>query len=328
MKTGRSISVWKQVLALLIVSGVISVNAVVHAQDLAKVGSGDKAVQLKQVAVEKVEAEEDEDGERADKSMNCGGVERWSEKVLVDAAVGTINWTPVVQTVTQLAGLTTPTPSTTMPRTGPVETTCYRTNCSITIKKAETDNDYHLVLSDGTSTVIGEIPDPACSAAASSAWVSNFIAARNFIDANIASGNVSSVSIPPVTVTGVGFVDPPHGQTGAAPNNFEIHSITDIHFQSATGIVDQALTLKATVGPNPFTTSTEFQLNSKLNDLSKVTLTLYDMQGQIVRESEIPVIGTSQIDYVMPKGDLPTGIYFYRFRNNGAILYEGRVVAQ
>jgi hypothetical protein len=325
MRTGLPISGLKHALAFLIVSGVLSFTTALHAQELAKVTGNEKNKQTAEVAA-KV-GEEEEEGEEADRSMNCGGVERWSEKVLVDAAVGTINWTPVVQTVTQLANLTTPTPSTSMPRTGPVETTCYQVSCSITIKKAESDNDYHLVLSDGSSTVIGEIPDPSCSAAAASAYVNDFIAARNFIDANIASGNVMSVSIPPVVVTGVGFVDPPHGQTGAAPNNFEVHAITNIHFQSATGIVDP-LTLKSTVGPNPFNVSTEFQLNSKLNDLGKVTLTLFDMQGQIVRDVEVPVLGTSQIDYVMPKGDLPAGIYFYRFRNNGAILYEGRIVAQ
>ena len=32
-----------------------------------------------------------------DKSMNCGGVERWSEKVLVDAGVSSINFTPVTK---------------------------------------------------------------------------------------------------------------------------------------------------------------------------------------------------------------------------------------
>jgi len=328
MRTALPISKVKYSLALLIATGVLSITP--HgatAQELTQNNGPDKKT-VPAVTIKAEDTDEDEDGDRADRSLNCGGTERWSEKVLVDAAVGTINWTPVVQTVTQLAGLTTPTPSTTMPRTGPVETTCYQVSCSITIKKAESDNDYHLVLSDGHSTVIGEIPDPSCSAAAASAYVNDFIAARNFIDANIASGNVSSVSIPPVVVTGVGFVDPPHGQTGAAPNNFEVHAITNIHFQTATGIANQALTLKASVGPNPFNTSTEFQLNSNLNDLNKVTLTLFDMQGQIVRDEEVPVIGTSQIDYVMQKGNLTPGIYFYRFRNNGAILYEGRVVAQ
>src|ERR1022692_4302387 len=146
-----------------------------------------------------------------DRSMNCGGVERWSEKVLVDASVSSINFTTVTKTVTQLTQLVTPTPSTTMPRTCPTECQVYTVNCVITIKKAETDNDYHLVLSDGSNTMIGEIPDPACSAAASSAYVSNYLDCRNFIDAHIASGNVSGLSLA-VVVTGVAFVDPPHGQ--------------------------------------------------------------------------------------------------------------------
>ncbi|HEV7230302.1 MAG TPA: T9SS type A sorting domain-containing protein [Bacteroidia bacterium] len=274
-------------------------------------------------------ADEDEDGD-ADRanSMNCGGTERWSVKVLVDAAVSQINFTPVTMTVSQMVALSTPTPSTTMARTAPVETTTYTTNCTITIKKAETDNDYHLVLYDGTHTMIGEIPDPACSAAASSAYVSKYVAARNFIDAHIASGNVSSVNIPPVVVTGVGFIDPPHGQTGAAANNMEIHPIIDIHFQSSTGIEDQGKLLNVSVGPNPFSTTAEFKLNTVLNDLGVVTLSLFDIQGQEVKTLQVPVTSSSQINYTLMKDDLKAGVYLYRFRNNGSILYEGRLMVQ
>jgi len=273
--------------------------------------------------------DEDNDGETRVKGMNCGGTERWAQKTLTDAAISSINWTPVTQTTTQLAALTTPTPSTTMLRTGPVEFTTYLTHCSITIKKAETDNDYHLVLDDGSGhTVIGEIPDPTCATAASSAYVSQFLAARNFIDAHIASGNVSNVNIAPVVITGVGFVDPPHGQTGAAPNNFEIHPIIDIHFETATGIQDMSKTLEVTVGPNPCTSSTRFQVTSTLSNLGTCSLVLYDMLGEIVREVPVPVTGTNTIDYTLVKDDLKAGIYIYRLKNNGAPLYEGKLMVQ
>jgi hypothetical protein len=270
----------------------------------------------------------EEDGEHRDRSINCGGVERWAQKTLTDAAENTINFTPVTQTVSQLAALTTPTPSTSMLRTGPVETTTYTTHCNITIKKAETDNDYHLVLSDGTSTVIGEIPDPTCSAAATSPYVNQFIAARNFIDAHIASGNVSSVNIGTVVVTGVGFVDPPHGQTGAAPNNFEIHPIIDIHFETATGIEDLSKTLLVNVGPNPFSTSTEFKVFSTLNNLGTCSLVLYDMLGQEVKNVPVQVAGNNTIDFTLMKEDLKAGIYIYRLKNNGSSLYEGKIMVQ
>jgi len=274
------------------------------------------------------ESEEEEEGEHRDHGMNCGGTERWAEKVLTDAAENTIHFTPLVtQTTSQLAALTTPTPSTTMPRTGPVETTTYITHCTITIKKAETDNDYHLVLYDGKQTIIGEIPDPTCAAAATSPYVNQFLACRNFIDAHIASGNVSSVNIPPVVVTGVGFVDPPHGQTGAAPNNFELHPIINIYFESATGIEDLTKTLEVTVGPNPLSTSTRFQLTTTLNNFGTCSLVLYDMLGEEVKNVPVPVAG-STIDYTLFKDDLKPGVYIYRFKNNGAPLYEGKLLVQ
>jgi hypothetical protein len=317
MKKGNLTTILKVGSCALFFSGISSMHAQ-GVKDAVKVQS------------EQPQAVIEEEGEEADRtgSANCGGVERWAVKVCDASDTNQINWTPVLKTVSQMVALTTPSPSTSMPRTGPIETTTYVTNCTITIKKAETDNDYHLVLYDGSKTMIGEIPDPACSGAASSARVKDFIAARNFIDAHIASGNVFSVNIAPVVVTGVGFVDPPHGQTGAAANNMEIHPIIDIHFQTTTGLVDQSKLLDVTVGPNPFTTSTQFKLNTKLNDFSTVTLTLYDLLGEVVRDVQVPVTSNSQIDYTLMKDDLKAGVYFYRFRNAGSILYEGRIVVQ
>ena len=175
---------------------------------------------------------ETEDEDERSVETPCGGVERWSVKVLTDAASSTVNFTPVNSNLAALVGLTTPAPNAYMLRTGPIEKTVYKITCNITIKKFESDNDYHLVLSDGTHTLIGEIPDPSCTTAATSSHVSEYAAAKAFVDAHIASGNVSNVNIPAVTVTGVGFIDPPHGQTGAPPNNLELHPILDIHFAS------------------------------------------------------------------------------------------------
>ena len=38
----------------------------------------------------------------------CGGTERWSQKVLVDAAVSTINFTPIASNVAYMVGITAP----------------------------------------------------------------------------------------------------------------------------------------------------------------------------------------------------------------------------
>ena len=175
---------------------------------------------------------EDNSEEEEQSGSPCGGTERWAEKVLTDALATTVNYTPTSSTVVNLVNLTTPFPNPNMNRQAGLEDITYQINCHITIKKSETDDDYHLVLSDGTHTLIGEIPNPVCSTAVTSPHHAQYLAARNFIDANIATGNVYNVNIGMVTVTGVAFVDPPHGQTGAAPNNLELHPILDIHFAS------------------------------------------------------------------------------------------------
>src|ERR1035437_1762801 len=94
------------------------------------------------IAKNQIETEDEEDGDGETRGMQtaCGGTELWSLKVLTDPAATTVNYTPVASTVAALVALTTPTPSTTMPRTAPVETTTYIITCNITIKKTESDN--------------------------------------------------------------------------------------------------------------------------------------------------------------------------------------------
>ena len=274
-----------------------------------------------------VEKEEEEEEEKTEQTM-CGGTERWSQKVLVDAAVNTINFTPISTTVASLVNIVTPTPSTSMPRYAGVEDKTYQFTCNITIKKAETDNDYHLVLSDGTHTLIGEIPDPACSAAAGSAYVSQYTAARNFIDTYIGSGTYSSVNIPLVEVYGVAFVDPPHGQTGAAPNNLEIHPILKINFASTSGVnVIPEKQLDVSVFPNPFKDKLNVNVLSKTANLKNCTIQLYDMMVNKVAEYELPVKGKKQISEVLNTASIAPGTYIYRIMNDGKLMYDGKLIA-
>jgi hypothetical protein len=273
-----------------------------------------------------VEKEEEEE-ERNEQTM-CGGTERWSQKVLVDAAVNTINFTPINTTVASLVNIVTPTPSTSMPRYAGVEDKTYHFTCKITIKKAETDNDYHLVLSDGTHTLIGEIPDPACSAAAGSAYVNQYTAARNFIDTYIGTGSYSSVNIATVEVYGVAFVDPPHGQTGAAPNNLEIHPILKINFASTSGINPvPEKQLDVSVFPNPFKDKLNVTVLSKTANLKNCTIQLYDMMVNKVAEYDLPVRGKKQISEVINTANIAPGTYIYRIMNDGKLMYDGKLIA-
>ena len=93
------------------------------------------------------------------KSALCGGVERWAVKVLTDAAAAQVNYTPKPTTIDSLVQIPT-TPNQNAPRMAGIEFQSYVFTCNITIKKNESDNDYHLVLKSGSRTMIGEVPDP------------------------------------------------------------------------------------------------------------------------------------------------------------------------
>jgi hypothetical protein len=273
-------------------------------------------------------SEGEEEGEQS-RGAQCGGTERWGQKVLIDTATRSINWTPDTITVSHFDTLTTYPPNSYAPRTAPIEFRTFSIVCHIIEQRIETDADFHLIMYDGASTGIAEIPDPVCAQAATSKWVNNYIEARNFASKYIGTGTNYNVNIGQVIITGVAFVDPPHGQAGVAPNNLELHPVTNLVFLNPSdGVKELYNTLDVSMGPNPFSTSTEFQLNSKSHILNNVTLTLFDMLGQEIVTHKIPVIGNSQIDYILEKGDLKPGIYFYRFRNNGPILYEGRMVVE
>ena len=262
-----------------------------------------------------------------EESVQCGGTERWSVKVLVDAAETSINFTPISTTINNLVHIVTPTPSTTMPRYAGVEDKTYKVVCHVTIKKSETDNDYHLVLSDGTHTMIGEIPDPTCSAAASSAFTSQYLAARNFVDTYIGPGNISSVSIPQVEVYGVAFVDPPHGQTGAAPNNLELHPILNIKFAQTTGVnIVEEKVLSVSVSPNPFRENLKVNVVSKVANLKKCSIQLFDMMANKVAEFDLTVKGKKEISEMINTTSVAPGTYIYRIVNDGKPIYDGKLI--
>ncbi|HXD91581.1 MAG TPA: T9SS type A sorting domain-containing protein [Bacteroidia bacterium] len=277
--------------------------------------------------------EEEEEEEKEGQLINgqqvmCGGTERWSQKVLVDNLVSTINFTGIPTTVNSLVNIVTPTPSTTMPRQPGIEDKTYTFTCNVTVKKAETDNDYHLVLSDGTHTLIGEIPDPVCSAAASSNYVPQYTAARNFVDTYIGSGTYSSVNIAAVQVYGVAFVDPPHGQTGAAPNNLEIHPILRINFIGTTDIeAEPQKQMDVSIFPNPFKDNITVNLTTKAANLKNCSIQFFDVMANKVAEFDLKTKSKSQIAETINTSQIAAGSYIYRIISDGKPIYDGRIIS-
>jgi hypothetical protein len=164
------------------------------------------------------------------------GVERWSVKTGTDADAGLINLQSTTQTtIASLGAIPAPSNLPANNRVQPTETTVYRLQATLTQYKLEADSDYHLVLSDGAGhTMIGEIPDPTC-VGSGSPLLSSIQKARGEFDAKYtATGSFQTANVP-VTVTGVGFFDFNHGQTGIAPNAIELHALLDIQFGSGGG---------------------------------------------------------------------------------------------
>ncbi|HEU5378079.1 MAG TPA: hypothetical protein VFV38_21870, partial [Ktedonobacteraceae bacterium] len=182
------------------------------------------------------DGENDQEAVRSNPLSSTGscGVERWSVKTGTDADAGSINLQSI--TSTTIASLTSlPAPST-LPannRVKPTETTVFQLHDTLTEFKLESDSDYHLVLQDTSGkTMISEIPDPAC-VGSSSPLLSDIQRARAEFDARFTvTTSFQTVNIP-VTVTGVGFFDFLHGQTGVAPNGIELHAVLDIQFSGS-----------------------------------------------------------------------------------------------
>jgi len=184
------------------------------------------------------------------------GVERWSVKTGTDADAGLINLQST--TSTTIASLDSlPAPGTLPPnnRVKPTETTVFKLNATLVEYKLESDSDYHLVLNDGFgNTMITEIPSPAC-VGSNSVLLSGIQNARTEFNAQYTVTTSFQTANVPVTVTGVGFFDFLHGQTGVAPNGIELHAVLDVQF-GGSSTPTPAPTNTPTPTPTPAPTNT------------------------------------------------------------------------
>jgi hypothetical protein len=159
-------------------------------------------------------------------AARCGS-SRWDVKTASDAAARNLDPAAVHDTTISALGAI-PRPPSTVGRRPPVETTVYRVHAVLREYRVEADSDVHLVLDDGPSHMIAEIPSPACDAG--SAFGTRIAAARAAFDAGHREDSRWTRDGEPVVVTGIGFFDDEHGQTGAAPNAVELHPVLAVTF--------------------------------------------------------------------------------------------------
>lgn len=173
-------------------------------------------------------------------AQSCGshcGTERWPVKTLTDADAAHVIFTPVTTTVAHLRGLATPPSRPDSARVAPTELTTFRIHGVLVGWKLESsDRDMHLVIADAahpTRTMIAEVPSTTCDHVCSSGHTTQFRAARAALIAHFGTPTSTFHKFPtpqPITVTGVGFFDFLHGQTGVAPNAVEVHPVLKVAF--------------------------------------------------------------------------------------------------
>jgi hypothetical protein len=160
----------------------------------------------------------------------CGS-ERWAVKTLTDAAAPKVRFGSVKATsVKRLRLLNAPTVlKATTARGSGTERNVYSVTALLLSMRKEDDSDIHLVVADPKlgGTMIVEFPSSTCTTGGATAERRSMRNAR--ADLTAACGGEPGTS--PVTltgkatITGVGYFDPIHGQTGVAPNGIELHPV-------------------------------------------------------------------------------------------------------
>ena len=169
------------------------------------------------------------DGPRAKAAAECG-VERWAVKTLSDKRVNRVDFHPHDSSIGRLRKKVAPHVGSDTPRIDGVETTNYRVRARLIEFKREEDKDIHLVIGVPSSPAEDDdrrVPrhhlpgcPPIAEEGADGPGPPALVAA---------CGQPSSSSFHQLqgtaTVTGVGFFDILHGQTGVAPNGIELHPV-------------------------------------------------------------------------------------------------------
>ena len=167
------------------------------------------------------------------------GVERWSVKTGTDPQASSVALGSYISsTIYNFSQSARPASLPSNGRVAPRETTQYRLSGTLIKYVRESDSDYHLVIKDSAGrTMIVELPSTAC-VGAGSPFGPGISLARQQFDARFTATTAFKTTSTAVTVTGVGFWDFLHGQTGVAPNGLEVHPVLNISIGGAVSMPD------------------------------------------------------------------------------------------
>lgn len=161
------------------------------------------------------------------------GTERWAAKTLSDSKSPSIDYANV-QTIT-LTEVNQKTghchPGMSLRRTFPEELQVFEVTGWVRCIKREQDRDYHIAIfeedADDAPSMVVEVIDPGCNGAKNSPEHQRLVDARaSFMQ--LTNSKPHDLLGKQVKVTGVGFFDLSHGQTGIASSCMELHPVLSI----------------------------------------------------------------------------------------------------
>jgi hypothetical protein len=165
------------------------------------------------------------------------GKERWAVKTLADPSAAKVKLgTEKVKDLAAMTRLKPPAPlNAKTERTRTTERTVYRVTGLLVDMRREDDSDIHLVIADPSSgaTMIAEFPINSCTAGADEQVRDKIQRARSELSRACGGlpGSRPVTLFGIATITGVGYFDPIHGQSGVAVNGIELHPV--LTFESA-----------------------------------------------------------------------------------------------
>jgi hypothetical protein len=260
--------------------------------------------------------------------ITCG-VERWAVKTCYDADTVNVNFNNIVpSTITYQRSLTAPTlPSDNTTRL-PGEDTVFSLDCHIIECKLETDQDVHVVIStigNTGETMVAEIVNPECPNIVNTSRYSIFKALRDwFVATYNPTTSFKSIGVD-VHITGVGFFDFLHGQTGIPPNGREIHPILSMSLITLP-VELTSFTYKPANSAIKLEWTTATEINNNHFEIERRDITPY-----WVKIGEVKGAGTSSAPnqyFFSDRHFTSNGRYYYRLKqvdNNGQSKYSNEI---
>jgi hypothetical protein len=212
-----------------LVVGPLIVVAIAGAYLANRSGAPARTVRFATVRPDGQPVAEDSDGGHEIVLASGCGVERWPVKTGTDASRYKVNTTPVSTSIAYLGSRPKPSSYPQNSRIAPYELHTYQLTAWVTAYKLEVDSDIHLIVKDSAGrAMIAEIPNPPC-VGTTSRWRSLITSARSVWTTHYHTTTTWHYLYRSITLRGLGFFDPPHGQSGHAPNYIELHPIIYIH---------------------------------------------------------------------------------------------------